>query len=64
MDECKPLVNGVRAAKPPPMSDELAYWMSEAQWVSLQGLEEMAAFKVGRSRLTPSATRVESESIS
>lgn len=39
------LINGVRAAKPSPMSDDLAYWMSEAQWVALQGLEEMPSFK-------------------
>jgi len=49
MDEYNGLLTGMRAAKAPPMSDELAYWMSEAQWVFLQGLEEMPAFKgIGR----------------
>ena len=39
------LVNGLRPAAPPPISDDLDKWMSEAQWVALQGLETLPAFK-------------------
>ena len=39
------MVNGLRPAAPPPISDDLDKWMSEAQWVALQGLETLPAFK-------------------
>jgi len=44
-DEYDKLLRGVRKDNPPPLTDEVSQWMSEAQWVCLQGLEEMPAFK-------------------
>ena len=39
------LLNGLSVPAPPPISDDLDKWMTEAQWVALQGLETLAAFK-------------------
>ena len=44
-DEYSGLINGLRVPVPPPISDDLDKWMSEAQWVALQGLETLGAFK-------------------
>ena len=44
-DEYSGLINGLRVPVPPTISDDLDKWMSEAQWVALQGLETLGAFK-------------------
>ena len=43
--EYNALLKGVNGPKPPPLPDDLALWMNEAQWVALQGLETMSTFK-------------------
>ena len=44
-EEYSGLINGLRVPTPPPISDDLDKWMTEAQWVALVGLETLGAFK-------------------
>ena len=45
LDEYNGLLNGLRPLQPQPIPDELDKWMSETQWVALQGLETTLSFK-------------------